>query len=97
MGPAGALVSSPYSTRSTECPKVSPLGQGCSPILRRDLFPNTTEFTRCSSGGFYDFFFREIIKALQRAGLLAVKSGFLLFLKDYQFSLQINTLEKERS
>ena len=45
-GPAGALVSSPYSTRSTECPKGSPFGQGCSPILRRDLFPNTKEFTR---------------------------------------------------
>jgi hypothetical protein len=45
-GPAGALVSSPYSTRSTECPKGSPLGQGCSPVLRRDLFPNTKEFTR---------------------------------------------------
>jgi hypothetical protein len=27
--PAGALVSSPYSTHSTECPKGSPLGQGC--------------------------------------------------------------------
>jgi hypothetical protein len=27
--------------------------------------------------------------------LLAVKSGFILF-KDYQFSLQINTLERER-
>ncbi len=27
-GPAGALVSSPYSTRSTECPTGSPLGQG---------------------------------------------------------------------
>jgi hypothetical protein len=31
-----------------------------------------------------------------RAGLLAVKSGFILFIKDYQFSLQINTLERER-
>jgi WD40 repeat protein len=30
------------------------------------------------------------------AGLFAVKSGFLLFIKDYQFSLQINTLERER-
>jgi len=30
------------------------------------------------------------------AGLLAVKSGFILFIKDYQFSLQINTLERER-
>jgi hypothetical protein len=29
------------------------------------------------------------------AGLLAVKSGFILFIKDYQFSLQINTLERE--
>jgi hypothetical protein len=28
------------------------------------------------------------------AGLLAVKSGFILFIKDYQFSLQLNTLEK---
>jgi hypothetical protein len=28
--------------------------------------------------------------------LLAVKSGFILFIKDYQFSLQINTLERER-
>jgi hypothetical protein len=27
------------------------------------------------------------------AGLLAVKSGFILFIKDYQFSLQINTLD----
>jgi hypothetical protein len=27
--------------------------------------------------------------------LLAVKSGFILFIKDYQFSLQINTLERE--
>jgi hypothetical protein len=30
------------------------------------------------------------------AGLLAVKSGVILFIKDYQFSLQINTLERER-
>jgi hypothetical protein len=30
------------------------------------------------------------------AGLLAVKSGFILFIKSYQFSLQINTLERER-
>ena len=30
------------------------------------------------------------------AGLLAVKSGFILFIKDYQCSLQINTLERER-
>ena len=30
------------------------------------------------------------------AGLLTVKSGFILFIKDYQFSLQINTLERER-
>jgi hypothetical protein len=45
-GPASALVSSPYSTHSTEFPKDSPLGQGCSPVLRRDLFPNTKEFTR---------------------------------------------------
>jgi hypothetical protein len=30
------------------------------------------------------------------AGLLAVKSGFSLFIKDSQFSLEINTLEKER-
>jgi hypothetical protein len=31
------------------------------------------------------------------AGLLAaVKSEFILFIKDYQFSLQINTLERER-
>jgi hypothetical protein len=29
------------------------------------------------------------------AGLLAVKSGFTLFIKSYQFPLQINTLEKE--
>ena len=27
------------------------------------------------------------------AGLLAVKSGFILFIKNYQFPLQINTLE----
>jgi hypothetical protein len=31
------------------------------------------------------------------AGLLAVKSGFILFIKNYQFPLQINTLERERS
>jgi hypothetical protein len=30
------------------------------------------------------------------AGLLAVKTGFILFIKDDQFSLQINTLERER-
>jgi hypothetical protein len=30
------------------------------------------------------------------AGLLAVKSGFILFIKSYQFSLQINTLERGR-
>jgi hypothetical protein len=30
------------------------------------------------------------------AGLLAVKSGFILFNKNYQFPLQINTLERER-
>jgi hypothetical protein len=30
------------------------------------------------------------------AGLLAVKSGFILFIKGYQFPLQINTLERER-
>ena len=30
------------------------------------------------------------------AGLLAVKSVFILFIKSYQFSLQINTLERER-
>jgi hypothetical protein len=29
------------------------------------------------------------------AGLLAVKSGFILFIKNYQFLLQINTLERE--
>jgi hypothetical protein len=29
------------------------------------------------------------------AGLLAVKSGFILFIKSYQFLLQINTLERE--
>ncbi len=28
--------------------------------------------------------------------MLAVQSGFILFIKDYQFSLQINTLERER-
>ena len=28
------------------------------------------------------------------AGLLTVKSGFLLFIKSYQFPLQINTLER---
>jgi hypothetical protein len=28
------------------------------------------------------------------AGLLAVKSGFILFIKNYQFPLQINTLER---
>jgi hypothetical protein len=30
------------------------------------------------------------------AGLLAVKSGFILFIKSYQCPLQINTLERER-
>jgi len=30
------------------------------------------------------------------AGLLAVKSGFILFIKSYQFPSQINTLERER-
>jgi hypothetical protein len=30
------------------------------------------------------------------AGLLVVKSGFILFIKNYQFPLQINTLERER-
>jgi hypothetical protein len=30
------------------------------------------------------------------AGLLAVKSGFIPFIQDYQFSLQINTLERDR-
>jgi hypothetical protein len=29
-------------------------------------------------------------------GLVAVKSGFILFIKSYQFPLQINTLERER-
>jgi hypothetical protein len=29
------------------------------------------------------------------AGLLAVKSGFILFIKNYQFPIQINTLERE--
>jgi hypothetical protein len=29
-------------------------------------------------------------------GLLTVKIGFILFMKDYQFSLHINTLERER-
>jgi hypothetical protein len=29
------------------------------------------------------------------AGLLPVKSGFILFINDYQFPLQINTLERE--
>jgi hypothetical protein len=28
--------------------------------------------------------------------LLAVKSGFILFIQNYQFPLQINTLERER-
>jgi hypothetical protein len=28
--------------------------------------------------------------------LLAVKSGYILFIKSYQFPLQINTLERER-
>ena len=30
------------------------------------------------------------------AGLLAVKIGFILFIKSYQFPLQINTIERER-
>jgi hypothetical protein len=30
------------------------------------------------------------------SGLLSVKSGFILFIKSYQFPLQINTLERER-
>ncbi len=30
------------------------------------------------------------------AGLLTVKNGFILFIKSYQFPLQINTLERER-
>jgi hypothetical protein len=30
------------------------------------------------------------------SGLLVVKSGFILFIKSYQFPLQINTLERER-
>jgi len=30
------------------------------------------------------------------AGLLPVKSGFILFIKSYQFPLQINTIERER-
>jgi hypothetical protein len=30
------------------------------------------------------------------SGLLAVKSVFILFIKSYQFPLQINTLERER-
>jgi hypothetical protein len=29
-------------------------------------------------------------------GLLDVKSGFILFIKSYQFPLQINTFERER-
>jgi hypothetical protein len=29
------------------------------------------------------------------AGLLAVKSGFILFIKNYQFPIQINTIERE--
>jgi hypothetical protein len=37
-GPAGALVNSPYSTRSTECPKGSPLGQGFSPKFLDEIF-----------------------------------------------------------
>ena len=28
--------------------------------------------------------------------MLAVKSGFILFIKSYQFLLQMNTLERER-
>ena len=31
------------------------------------------------------------------AGLLAVKRGFLLFIKDHQFFYTINTLEREMS
>jgi hypothetical protein len=38
----------------------------------------------------------QMSRARKGAGLLAVKSGFILFIKDYQFSLQINTLERER-
>jgi hypothetical protein len=30
------------------------------------------------------------------AGLSDVKSGFILFIESYLFSLQINTLERER-
>jgi hypothetical protein len=30
------------------------------------------------------------------AGLVTVKNGFILFIKDYQFSLQINTFERKR-
>jgi hypothetical protein len=30
------------------------------------------------------------------AGMLAVKSGFVLFIKNYQFPLQINTLERNQ-
>jgi hypothetical protein len=30
------------------------------------------------------------------AGLLAVKGGFILFIKSYQFFYTINTLERER-
>jgi hypothetical protein len=29
------------------------------------------------------------------AGLLTVKTGFILFIKNYQFPIQINTLERE--
>ncbi len=29
------------------------------------------------------------------AGLLTVKNGFILFIKSYQFSLQINTFERD--
>ncbi len=29
------------------------------------------------------------------AGLLTVKSGFILFIKNYQFPLQINTFERD--
>ena len=28
--------------------------------------------------------------------MLAVKSGFILFIKNYQFPIQINTLEREK-
>jgi hypothetical protein len=43
-GPAGALVSSASSTRSTECHKGSPLGR----VAQRDLFPKTVQKQRNS-------------------------------------------------